>query len=406
MLKSSPPIPSKPLPEEKELPNLETIGEGVLAASSRFKTCPLPDLAEEVIFWGKNTRPDATASDLCISFGLKRSGQSIKLLSGQKSYLTYMEDKEPHLAFSKNPSPFWIKPYLSERGEAFIDFGLYFLAASEKRLIEEKKSFKLETLVGKGEGFERDANFQKAIFCLKKGAFLDPDCLFGSHGGKEYQKLKNHKRLELDCEGTPSLVHLRQGDYLVWENGRWANVELGKKSQGCALAHVKGESSYRLEFELWSSDGTEKIDLFVEKRATPPLNQSMAHVFSCLRQRTASRVSCRIENKLAILKVGDWVFHSPSGWRVVKSLREVDDILEFRSKGTLFVFDGIERSDGRALFLGTLFNLMRTQVENVKIPITVDPKQKDSLHKKRGFLLESDRTFWRKSDCQNKARKT
>ena len=385
---------SKHLPEKKELPRFEMIGSGALAASSRFKTCPLPDLAKEVVFLGKNTRPDATASDLFVSFGLQGSGQSIKLVSGQKGYLAYMEDRESELAFSPDPTPFWIRPYLSETGEAFIDFGLCFLAGSQQEPTEEKKDFKLETLLGKEGGFERDASFQKAVSCLKKGLFLDPDCLFRSHGGKEYQKLKDHKRLELDCEGVPSLVHLRQGDYLVWENGRWANVELGKKSQSYVLARVKGESSHRLDLEIWSSDGTETALVSLEKRsASPFLNPSMGNIFSCLRQRTASRVSCRIGSKAAILKVGDWVFQSPSGWRVIKSLKEVNDILEFRSKGLLFVFDGIERSDGRALFLGTLFNPTRTQVENVKIPIAVDPRKRGSFHKKRRVSFKRDKNL-------------
>ena len=38
--------------------------------------------------------------------------------------------------------------------------------------------------------------------------------------------------------------------------------------------------------------------------------------------------------------------------------------------GELFVFDGLEKVDGKEVFCGTLFNPMRTQEQSVRLPMT------------------------------------
>lgn len=361
----------------------EKIGEGALKVSSELKSFPLPDLKREMRFLGKNTRPDATIYDLLIHIGLKGSGQSLKVVSGQKLYLTYVEGESPYLQFSSEPTPLWIMPHLSESGETLVELGVRLLTDGNEKLVEEKKTFEIEDLLQKEDPSKKDFLFQEAVGYLQNGRWWEPDRLFELYGGSEYQALKNHERIELTYEGKPSVVHVKQGDTLAWKEGVWKRIPIGKGTRKAPIALAKVVTPHRVEWELWSSDGLEKASVIHEKERPSTLNFRIEEVFSRVRQRTASRISCRIGNKATILKAGDWILHTPSGWRVLKSLREVEEVLAFQTKGELFVFDGIEKKDGKPIFSGTLFDPMRTQVQNVKIPIAMQREQEHSPHKKK-----------------------
>jgi len=363
----------------------EKIGDGALRVSSELKSFPLPDLKREMRFLGKNTRPDSTIYDLLIHIGLKGSGQSLKVVSGQKLYLTYAEGQKPYLQFSSEPTPLWIMPHLSETGETLVELGVRLLTEGNEKLVEERKTFEIEDLLQKEDPTKKDPFFQEAASYLEKGHWWEPDRLFEAYGGKEYQKLKNHERIELEYEGKPAVVHVKQGDILIWKSGKWASARVGKQSRGAVLARAKTITAQRIEWELWSADGLEKMSLAHTKERPQTLNFRIEDVFSRIRQRTASRISCRIGNKATILKAGDWILHTPTGWRVLKSLREIEDVLAFQSKGELFVFDGIEKKEGKPIFSGTLFDPMRTQQQSVKIPIAMQNQTEHSPHKKKAI---------------------
>ena len=48
----------------------------------------------------------------------------------------------------------------------------------------------------------------------------------------------------------------------------------------------------------------------------------------------------------------------------------MEAILNFKVKGELFIFDGLEKVDGKIVFCGTLFDKMRTQMQSVRLPFT------------------------------------
>lgn len=376
---------SKKVPETSRVVHYEKIGEGALKVSSELKSFPLPDLKREMRFLGKNTRPDATIYDLLIHIGLKESGQSLKVVSGQKLYLTYVEGEKPYLQFSSEPTPLWIMPHLSEMGETLVELGVRLLTENNEKLVDEKKTFEIEDLLQKEAPAKKDRFFEEAVTFLEQAKWWRPDTLFEAYGGKEYQALKGHERLELSYEGKPNVVHVKQNDILVWEKGRWKLSQTGKKSRGLPLARLKRLTPEKMEWELWSSDGLEMTELTHHKERELSSNFRLEEVFSRIRQRTASRISCRIGNKATILKAGDWILHTPSGWRVLKSLREIEDVLAFQVKGELFVFDGIEKKEGKPVFSGTLFDSMRTSRQNVQIPLSLQNKQEHSSHKKKAI---------------------
>ena len=359
----------------------EKIGQGALSASSTVTSLPLFELKQEINILRNNTRPDFTVDKLCILTSLKSSGQLRKITSEEKIYLTYNEGLKPYLQFSSEPTPLWIRPCLTETGTTQIELGMHLL--TDSKLFEERQIFMIEDFLQKEGPTNKDLSFQEAANELKKGHWWAPDRLFESYGGKHYQMFKNHERIELERQGSSTVFHVKQGDILIWENKKWVSCQLGQRSREAILAQVKSITCQQMEWELWNADGIEQMSLTHIREKPEILNDCIEDIFSRIRQRTASLISCQLGNKAIILRSGDWIFHTSSGWRVLRSLQEIDNVLTFQSKGQLFVFDGIEKRAGKLIFLGTLFDLMRTQKQSVKVPIVMQNQAGNSNHKKK-----------------------
>lgn len=381
-LSSSPPLPQKDSSDNRGI-SYEAIGTGALSISSKIRRLPLPDLKREISFFGKNTRPDATIYDLLIHIGLKESRQHLKVFSGQKLYLTYVQTDRPYLEFSPKPTPLWMMPYFSESKKTFVEMGVCLFTETDEILIEEAKTFEIEDLLEKENQVEKDPFFQEAVSVLQEAKWWAPDCLFERYGGVKYFAMKDHQRLEFVSEERRDVIHVKEGDVLAWKGGRWIVSRLGKATRSLPLARLKSLSPDRLKWEIWSEDGLERTEVSHEKERGGALNFRLQETFSRIRQRTTSRVSCRIENKATILKAGDWLLHTSTGWKVLRNWREIEDVLTFQVKGELFVFNGIEKKGGKLLFSGMLFDQMRTQKQVVELSFA--PKSKEKPHKKKAI---------------------
>ena len=375
------------------------IGTGPLQLSPKVKAFVLPNLKDEILFFGKNSRLDATIYDLLIHIGLKKKPQSLKAISGQRIYLTYVEELEPYLQFSADATPFWIMPYLSESGKAFIEMGLYLKDSSGELLLDERKTFGIEDLLSQEKNKKIiNPQFQAAFKVFEKAKGWSNDQLFEVYGGEKYSLLKNHNRIEFPYDKETQIIYVKEGDILIWKEEKWKPEKIGKNSKGYPLAHLKRLNSYQMEWELWDKEGFLKKQIFIDQSKDSHLPHfQIDNIFSRIRQRTTSRISCRIENKSTILKSGDWILRTPTGWRVLKTLSEIKEVLHFYLKGELFIFDGILQKEGKSIFAGTLFDLMRTKQKRVHISLTEQKNKKKSPDKKKPLSTKIQPNFSKNS---------
>jgi len=136
---------------------------------------------------------------------------------------------------------------------------------------------------------------------------------------------------------------------------------------------------------FWDSSGIESFKLTFHREKPGTITTRAEEVFTRLRQRTSTRVSCRLENRATILKVGDWLIQTDKGWHTIKNSHEIDDILNLKVLGELFIFDSIEDQGGKEVFCGTLFDPMRTEVQTVQLPISQTKNLEHSPPFKRGL---------------------
>lgn len=344
-------------------PNL--IGKGALALSSEIQSFPFPDLSGEVLFLAKNTRPDASLYEIKLQIGLKGSEKSLKINPEQTLYLAY--DQE-HLNFSKEVTPLWIKPKLDENGGDWLQMGIQLSNEEGEKLLNEVREFKV-TQKWKTKKLEEvlDPQLKRGGEVLKQGKWWGPDKLFERYGGEEFEKYKGRERLEIQKDKGKKILFINEGDTFIWKDGEWAP---SLETKGFPIGQVIAVSPYKIEWQVWDIGGLESVLISFNKERSSVISMRFEDIFSRLRRRTSSRVSCRIDNRATILKEGDWLVHTPTGWHTLKNYYEVEALLCFDTMGDLFIFDGLEKAEGKEVFCGTLFNPMRTEQHFVRLPMT------------------------------------
>src|SRR3990167_1313131 len=377
---------------------------GPFAISSKLKSFPLPDFQKEIQFIHKSSRPDVSLDERILQIGLKKSKETINIISGQKAFLSYAADKG--LKQSDEVTPLWIKPFITKEGQIMLELGLRLFGSNREKILDEKRDIAVDLFVEKdGRGInstESHPQFGQAVSELQACKWLGKDYLFGAYGGEEYAKLGIHEHLECTDSFGNQVLYVKEGDTLIWEEGKWKTAALGEETKNHYLAYLKTVSSNKMDWQVWDEVGLECRVVSLQREKTENLPLSVQEFLTGLRHRTSQRVSCRINNKATILKKGDWVHHTSSGWHIVKSLKEIEDILQFRVRGELFIFDGIEKKSGKSIFLGTLFSPMRTQMQNLKIPMSDQKKKTHSSPSKKGVSSKIQATSVDEDSSQDK----
>lgn len=390
--------------KEKEAPfDLTAIGKGALSLSSEIHSFPFPDLSRDVLFLAKNTRPDATADQMKLDMGLRGNPMPKRVPPHQRLYLSYDEEQ---LNFSKLPTPLWIEPIITQQGDLRLKMGIELTNSEGQKLLNEVREFKVTTNWKTKKPQEvSDPALKQGVHVVEQGKWWGPDKLFEEYGGEEYQRFAGYQRFEIEKSQGKEVLFLREGDLFIWKEGQWLPTD---QSQGHPLAKVTQITPYKLEWCFWDCEGMESVMLSFKREKESPIALRIEDVFTKLRKRTSSRISCRIDNRAKILKEGDWLVHTSTGWHTVKHYYEVEALLNLEILGDLFIFDGIQTVDGKEIFTGSLFNSMRTEMKPIRLPLSQikggehSPHTKNSFSAKIGPLAHEENSYSEKKGKSDK----
>jgi len=98
-------------------------------------------------------------------------------------------------------------------------------------------------------------------------------------------------------------------------------------------------------------------------------------IISRMRQRTDTRVTCKLGKKTTILQQGDWLFRTSSGWRTIQNMEEFEKCLRYEMPGEILTFDRIEKTSKGSIFLGTLFNPLRSEKKKVQFSLQSEKRE-------------------------------
>ena len=340
---------------ESKVKNYEAIGSGPLSIKDDITSFSLPDVTHQVDIFS-HTQGDSTYYHLSIHQGLMKK----RVTKGEKLFLAYQDEL---LILSNKPTPLWLKLMDSKKGEATLQLGLDLFSGEGDLVQTQTRIFHLHEKI---HPFRKDELTDPALIeslsLLEKARWWAPDLLFSSYGGEEYGVHKGKQRLLMEGQ---ELLYVEKGSYFHYHGKKW---EKGKRA-GCPTAWVRKVSPHKMEWDLCDQSGFEWTRVSLEKERNHALSLRMEEIFSKVHQRTKTRASCHLENRPITLKKGDWLLRTEKGWHTIKNRDEVDAILSFKVSGELFIFDGIERKEGKEFFTGTLFDSMRVDQRKVAFPI-------------------------------------
>lgn len=403
-------LPKSPFAQSDEF--FQEIGESLFTLKWVPPQMQLPDLRHELLFYGKNARPDVAAGGSSFHVLLKGSQENALVREAERTYLVYQGNYSPKGrswdmatdSFTTAPQPLWGEasapedtlkaPYVFSPGNQPTPLWLEFNSVGEQKIevrismLDEKgalvvapadlRTFQLQAQefpktqaqawqIG---GFRVDAT----LLVRQRARWVGPDLFLTLHGGEEFAHTIGKERIDF-CEGPNSYsCFVGNGDFLIWKDEKWHMTTPGLESQHFPLLAVKKIDEKILSFELWDPEGKGKIALSLVrvKEHTPMPNLAQEFKFVGAKTWAQFIVESRKGERLT-LKPHDWLVCTQEGWTKLDSADQIDAFVTQLVTGPLFVLDKMDKKNGRQVLIGHLFNTMRTEVEEVELTAATPP---------------------------------
>lgn len=359
----------------------EKAGEVLLSLEQAPPIMQLPDLRTQLIYYGKNGRPDAQSQQTVIHFALSGNNKNATSVApGENLYLVYeRKGTSGKYVFSPNneKSSLWVQGVPvdnevqvkvrmeNENGEEVAEPETY----AQFRL-PEKEFVRYGGVTWELGGHRVDGT----LFARQKARWCGPDRFLERHGGEDYKNIDGKQRIDFTESDEPYSVFVKAGDCLIWSDNRWKMIEPGDESLKKPLLVVKKTDERLMTFELWDVDGKGKIVLNLLKSSEPwavQNGQTLQHMFKFLGAKTKTQCVFEINRERVVLSPSDWLILTPKGWKKLATEEEIDNYVKRKLSGTLFVFDGIVRKDEKQMMVGTLYSPSRHECNPIELPLQV-----------------------------------
>jgi hypothetical protein len=406
------PMPSSRI-EQQDLPKslfsgseefFQCIGDHLLSLTWVSPQMLLPDLRNELIFNGKNARPDAKKGKAHFHFSLRGSEEKNLIAAGERIYLVYQgacssqikkilceapSTLSGHLwgeitsekkdiskscySFSpgNQPTPLWFE--VAPLDEDAIQVKISML--DEKGILVSSpahlRQFRLQMqdFPKLNNGWELSGQrVDSTLLVRQKARWVGADRFLEMHGGEDFEYASGKERIDFLEGETPYCCFVAIGDFLVWKNGRWHVASRNEDTQLLPLMIAKKIEDKIMTFELWDPEGRAKVSLSLIriKDHNGTLNLSQALKFVGAKTWAQFIVESSSGDRMT-LKLHDWLIYNNDTWKKLDSPEEIDAFVQQKISGPLFILDKMEKQNGRQVLLGHLFNSLRTEVENVEL---------------------------------------
>ena len=356
----------------------EAIGTGSLTLNPRHPLGWVSRIAEELVLIAYNSRPDALQKDVTLLFSLKSSKEQLSLTNGKVLGLKESEQGKGFSA-SGEESSLWIKPILLDDGSVLIEAGRKF-SAEHGQTAEERGEF----VISRAGAFasKYHPGTQNFIQELKSAKCYQQDLLIERYGGAEFSSWGKKYKLEFQNGSSTYARFVSSGDYLVYQGGEWDVSAIPEGVANLPLAKIRAVSAKGIEIEGWDEGGFYSAHIKLELESPARLLLKPETLPTSIRLRSGTQVSCLFGKKRVIIKQGDWILRTPSGWKNLRRADEIENCLFHRLKGELFIFDAIEKEYGELVMKGHLFDETRTQVQPMHLPIEGEKREKKKVRRR------------------------
>lgn len=369
-------LPKGAFAQPKE--SYSAIGNSIFSLKYSPMSMQLPDLRKYLIYYGKNDRPDAKEARPVLHFAFTGNKTITAASPGENMYISYdRSSTPPQYIFSPGNAgtPLWMQATATDH-DANVKITM---KNDEGEIIQEPWSHAQFTLPQKefartGTSWEIGKwRVDGSLLARQKARWYGMDRFLENHGGKEFSYAMGKQRIDFgESDGIYS-VYIDPNDGLIWDNDKWKVVKTGVDSLGYPLLVIKKIDDRLMQLELWDVDGQSKTSLNLLKSSEPWMPQNVLQNFKFLGSRTRSQFVFEINKERMLLSPKDWLLLTPTGWKKLNTPEEIDDYVNRKITGVLFVFNGIERKGSQQYLVGTLYNSSRSEAKPVEIPITPTP---------------------------------
>lgn len=335
----------------------------------------LPDLRNTLVYYGENGRPDAMLGNPKMHFGMQGGKAIVAASDGEKQYLIY-DKKLPassKITFSPNnePTMLWFTASL-EANQAEIalfmedtdglivsgtdSHGEFSLPAKESTRSHTQATWEIGTWRVDG-----------TLLSRQKARWVGQDRFLENHGGDEFIDFTGKNRVDFGDPEELYSIFVKAGDCMVWDENKWKEVEPSEKTLDKPLLVVKKIDERVMMLELWDVEGKGKVGLSLVKAPETFRHDQIVRDFKFVGARTKTQVVFQIEDERLIVKPHDWLLLTPEGWKKLKTSREIDDYVNRKLVGPLFIFEEIAKKDERPVLIGTLYNPNRTESHFIEV---------------------------------------
>lgn len=366
----------------------ESIGSGALALHPRPALGWVSRLADELLLVAYNSRPDIDSQQANILIALKNGKEQLTLSNGSTLFLKESEQGKGLLS-SQTPTGLWVKPLLLDNGAVLIEAGRKIKGLKEDKAGEEKGQF----IVVQQGGTSARYNLAQQLFAkqIKSARVFPQDLLIQKYGGHEYAAWRDRCVLELTSDFKTYACFVCVGDYLIYEEGEWhvsAYEDLKADKPVALIAAANGKT---MEMDVWDDMGFYPLHVKLEMQNQAHLQLKTDAMPSGVRLRSGTQVSCAFGKRRMILRQGDWLLKTSSGWRNLRRTEEIEQYLHHRLKGELLIFDGIEKEQGRSVMKGHIFDETRTHMQALMLPVDPEKSQGKTSGKRKPILPTANR---------------
>jgi len=366
-------LPKHPFEQPQEA--YDAIGEPFLSLKVAPPTLELPNLESVLTYHGTNKRPDAEVGKTFLHFSLKGSVVPASVAPGEPLYLRYdPEQKPPKYVFSADneETPLWIIGEAGN-GEARVSVRM---RNENGEVIAEPADFAHFVLKEKeflgwkgGKWMLGQQRVDGTLLARQRARWYGEDLFLSKHGGEEFADAKKKQRIDFG-EGEEAYYNfVGNGDCLIWDGKRWRVPTHHEESKEYPLLCVKNISDKIINFELWDLDGKRKVILNLIKSTEVWMPQHVEKDFKFVGSRTRTQVIVEVKGERMILLPQEWLVFTGEKWKKLTTEKDIDDYVDRRTVGILFVFEGVDKQQGNLYMTGTLFNATRTATHDVLLPV-------------------------------------
>lgn len=396
-------LPKNPFAQPAEA--YEKIGEGPLSLQWVPPQLQLPDLRNELLYFGKNERPDVSAGSQFFYIGLKGKGERKTVQNGERIYLAYqgaisnatlpskghpghstpLWGESSHFSskgtytFSPDnqPTPLWFE--IHPLNEEVLEISLEML--DEKGCYVESPQENRSFILSKSEGgkvqqgtWEIGGQRVDTTFLIRqKVRWIGLDVFLEKHGGEEFAFAHGRQRLDFTDAETPYVCFVKPDDFLIWKEGRWQLANPGENTLAFPLMTIKKIDEKVMLFDLWDTDGKTKLTLSVLRARDYEPMPNLEHEFKFVGAKTWAQFIVECRSQRLILRPHDWLLLTKEGWQKINSPEEVDNFVSQKISGPLFILEKMTKKNGRQVLVGHLFNTARTEVQEVELLAVQSP---------------------------------